>query len=327
MKLKTKFLTLITLLFFVSVNKVFASTITATQSGNWEQTDTWGGAGPPGCFDTIVIPAGITVTVTSMLDLTGCPPVYILVQGTLAFQAGKKMDLPDGSVVFIAPGGTLSGGGGSGNSNWITIDGDPYWTAGDGDISGPGILCQSCSLPIELINFNANAIGGVVYLSWETGSETENDYFIVQRSVDGFNWENVLMRDGAGNSSSLISYDEEDRQPHLGLSYYRLKQVDMNGAFSFSDIRVVSNGQFYSDQQLLVLSSASAAQHNVVIYFSEPVDGEVEVNIVGVNGAILHSEKIVADNENWIVITLDRPVSAGIYVVKANYSIEKVFFQ
>lgn len=310
-----------------SLNDVNASTITATQNGDWSATDTWGGAGPPGCFDTIVIPAGFTVTVTTMVDLTACPPVYILVQGTLAFQAGKKMDLPDGSVVFIAPGGSLNGGGGSGNSNWITIDGDPYWTAGDGNLSGPAILCQSCALPIELINFTAHLSEGIVYLNWQTASETDNDYFWVQRSVDGFTWENILWKDGAGNSSSLVSYDAEDRTPLLGLSYYRLKQVDMNGAFTYSDTRVISNGQFFSDQQLLVLSSASGSQHNIVVYFSEPIDGEVELSIVGVSGAIIYSEKLVLDNEKWIVITLDHPISAGIYAVKANHLIEKVFFQ
>ncbi|MBI3136382.1 MAG: hypothetical protein HYZ14_17030 [Bacteroidetes bacterium] len=315
------------LFLFFSLSKSYATTVTATQNGNWNQTDTWSPATVPGCFDTIVIPAGITVTITVTVNLTACPPVYILVEGTLTFQTGKKLDLPDGSVVYIAPGGSLTGGGGGGSSNWITIAGSPYWTAGDGNLTGPAILCQSCSLPIELVNFTADLNDGVVLLQWQTASEEENDYFWVQRSTDGFTWENLAMVDGAGNSSVLIDYAAEDRNPQLGMSYYRLKQVDMNGSFSYSPTRVISNGDFYSDQQLLVLSSSSEAQHNVVIYFAEPIKGDVEILIVGVTGAVLYSEKLMADSEMWVAITLDRPVSAGIYAIRANQTIEKVFFQ
>src|SRR5687768_15389487 len=172
--------------FIIYSSTVFATTITADQTGNWNQNTTWNIDAVPGCFDTIVIPAGITVTITVTVNLTSCPPVYILVQGTLHFQSGKKLDLPDGSVVYMAPGGSLTGGGGGGNSNWITIDGDSYWTAGDGNVSGPAILCQSCSLPIELVSFTANLAEGVVSVQWQTASEQDNDYFWVQRSQDGF---------------------------------------------------------------------------------------------------------------------------------------------
>jgi hypothetical protein len=334
-------ISLLFLLLFFCANKLTATSITATQSGNWNQTDTWGGLAVPDgtpCYDTIIIPAGITVTITVTVNLNGCPPVAVLVSGALNFQTGKKLDLSTGSFVYLlpgSPGGQLQSGGGGGSSNLITIGGTAYWSAGCtgspppdcGTMTGPDILCASCALPIELINFDANISEGVVYLNWQTASEVGNDYFWVQRSADGFVWENILWMDGAGNSSSLLSYALEDRSPLLGMSYYRLKQVDDNGAHSFSEIEVISNGQFYSDQQLLVLPSSSDAQHNVVIYFAEPITGEVEIKIVNVSGAILYSQKMVLTDEKWVVISLDRPVSSGVYIVKANQLIEKVFFQ
>lgn len=332
---------LFTLLLLFCTGKSIASSITATQSGNWSQTDTWGGnAVPDGtpCYDTIIIPAGIVVTITNTVNLNGCPPVAVLVSGALNFQTGKKLDLSTGSFVYLlpgTPGGQLQSGGGGGSSNLITIGGTAYWSAGCtgnpppdcGTMTGPDILCANCALPIELINFDASLSEGVVYLSWQTASEEANDYFWVQRSVDGFAWENILWHDGAGNSSSLISYAVEDREPLLGLSYYRLKQVDENGAHTYSETKVVSNGQFYSDQQLLVLPSSSDINHNVVIYFAEPIEGEVEINIVGISGAVLYSQKIFLDDEKWAVISMNRPISSGVYVVKANHLIEKVFFQ
>jgi hypothetical protein len=316
-----------------------ATSITATQNGNWNQTDTWGGMAVPDgtpCYDTIIIPAGITVEITVTVNLTGCPPVAIIVSGALNFQTGKKLDLPNGSYVLLNAGGGLQTGGGGGSSNIISIGGTNYWSAGCGGASpppdcgmmtGPDILCQSCALPIELINFDANLSDGVVYLNWQTASEVGNDYFWVQRSADGLVWENVLWMDGAGNSTSLISYATEDRAPLLGLSYYRLKQVDENGAHSYSPTKVISNGQFYSDQQLLILPVSSEIQHNVVIYFAEPIDGDVEINVVSISGAVLYSQKIILDNEKWAVINMDRPLSSGVYIVKANHLIEKVFFQ
>lgn len=322
-------------------NKSKASSITAGQSGNWNQTDTWGGMAVPDgtpCYDTIIIPAGITVTITANVNLNGCPPVAVLVSGALNFQTGRKLDLSPGSYVYLqagSPGGQLQSGGGGGSSNLINIGGTAYWSAGCtgnpppdcGSMTGPDILCANCALPIELLNFSAELSSGVVYLNWQTASEEGNDYFWVQRSINGFEWENVLLLDGAGNSSSLISYAAEDRTPLLGISYYRLKQVDENGAHSYSETKAVSNGQFYSDQQLLILPSSYGAQHNVVIYFADPIDGEVEINIVGISGAILYSRKIFLDNEKWVVVNMDRPVSAGVYIVKANHLIEKVFFQ
>jgi hypothetical protein len=308
-------------------NKSTATSITAIQDGNWANSDTWGGAGPPGCFDSIIIPAGIDVTITATQNLTGCPPVQVFVDGSLIFQNGKKLELPNGSVVWVSSTGYIDVGSGGGSSTYITIDGDQYWNAADGPLTGPAVLCQNCALPIELLNFEASLNDGVVTLNWQTASEEQNDFFWIQRSIDGFNWENIAWQDGAGNSSALISYNAEDRQPVLGLSYYRLKQVDMNGAFSFSPTRVISNGQFFSDQQLLVLTSSSGLNQNVVVYFAEPIDGEVEIKIISVSGAIIYSQKIILDDEKWVVISMDKLISAGIYAVKANQLIEKVFFQ
>jgi len=316
-------------------SELYASKRTATVSGNWNSTTTWGGLSVPGCVDTIVIPAGRIVTVTVSVNLTGCPPVAIIIGGALNFQSGKKLDLPSGSYVYLQTGGGLQSGGGGGSSNTIAIGGITYWAAGCsgspppdcGSITGPDILCQNCALPIELVNFSAALLNGVVLIKWQTASESENDFFSIQRSKDGFVWEEIAVVDGAGNSSALLDYMEEDRSPYLGISYYRLKQVDMNGDFTYSPVSMVSNGSFYSDQQLLILSTSSATQHNVVVYFAEPVEGDIQVFIAGLNGTVLYNETLTVTSEKWIVFTLDKSLAAGVYVVKANREIERAFFQ
>ncbi|MBL0035478.1 MAG: T9SS type A sorting domain-containing protein [Flavobacteriales bacterium] len=91
-------------------------------------------------------------------------------------------------------------------------------------------------LPIELMYFTAVPHGDVVNLEWATATELNNDRFIVERSVDGFNFQPVVSRSGAGNSASMIEYQDLDRSPLPGLSYYRLGQIDLDGTTTWSDL-------------------------------------------------------------------------------------------
>ena len=95
-------------------------------------------------------------------------------------------------------------------------------------------------LPIELLSFDATLNGNHVDLTWTTATERENDYFTIERSVDGLNWEFVAQQAGAGYSSEILNYADNDYMPLPGVSYYRLKQTDYNGEFTYSDIRTIN---------------------------------------------------------------------------------------
>jgi hypothetical protein len=84
-------------------------------------------------------------------------------------------------------------------------------------------------LPVELIHFTARAHDDVVKTEWITASEKNNDYFEVQKSVNGLDFEKAGTHKGVGNSSTLSSYEFIDTKPFLGVSYYRLRQVDFDG--------------------------------------------------------------------------------------------------
>jgi len=89
-------------------------------------------------------------------------------------------------------------------------------------------LCAT--LPIELLNFNITyqKDDQKVFLDWQTASELNNEFFTIERSINGNDWEEINKIDGAGNSSSLLSYWEVDNNPHKEISYYRLnKQILM----------------------------------------------------------------------------------------------------
>lgn len=107
-------------------------------------------------------------------------------------------------------------------------------------ISGASIDCTV--LPVELLTFEADALDRTVKLDWATASESGSSHFIVQRSSNGEDFIDIGMVDGAGTSFTTIQYGFVDQQPIAGTNYYRLKQVDADGSFSYSDIATVNFG-------------------------------------------------------------------------------------
>ena len=98
-------------------------------------------------------------------------------------------------------------------------------------------------LPIELLAFNVEPLyeggKGKVWVAWETLTETNNDYFTVERSRDGVNYEEVGRTKGSGNSNERRTYDFIDEFPYLGISYYRLKQTDYDGKYEYFEPKSV----------------------------------------------------------------------------------------
>ena len=113
------------------------------------------------------------------------------------------------------------------------------------------LVDESNPLPIELIRFAAECNNGQVAINWTTASETNNDFFTVQRSLDGTTFEDVTIVDGAGNSNSIINYSSIDYSPFGGTSYYRLKQTDFDGNVRYSDVVAVSCADAITDFNLV----------------------------------------------------------------------------
>ncbi len=123
---------------------------------------------------------------------------------------------------------------GRNNTPWSVTSEGTLWTP----TCGTCLTATTCSspLPIQLVSFNAILNDNHVDLTWTTASEINNDYFIVEKSKDGKIWEQVVWVDGAGNSNYTLNYYEVDEHPYEGVSYYRLKQVDFDGNYSYSNI-------------------------------------------------------------------------------------------
>lgn len=92
---------------------------------------------------------------------------------------------------------------------------------------------QEIALPVELLTFDAACHQSSITLSWATASETNNDYFTLERSQNAEDWTLVAMVPGAGNSNTLTRYSYRDHLPETGHIYYRLWQTDYDGARAY----------------------------------------------------------------------------------------------
>ena len=123
-------------------------------------------------------------------------------------------------------------------------------------------------LPIELIEFNAKQQGGSNLLNWSTSSEINNDYFTIEKSENATLFEVLDFVNGAGNSHVQLNYQLMDHTPYL-TTYYRLKQTDFDGQFSYSEIIAIhrnTKSDFYYHHHSLVVNTSGWSNYLVSVY-------------------------------------------------------------
>ncbi len=107
--------------------------------------------------------------------------------------------------------------------------------AGDGyDICS--FVVEEVALPVELTKFNVSKTDDKILLDWQTASEINNDRFEIERSTDANRFSSIGKVKGEGNSQRINDYSFIDDQPMQGENYYRLKQIDIDGAFAYSEV-------------------------------------------------------------------------------------------
>ncbi|MDQ6889583.1 MAG: T9SS type A sorting domain-containing protein, partial [Bacteroidota bacterium] len=137
-------------------------------------------------------------------------------------------------------------------------------------------------LPVTLISFTAQKSGSKVKLQWSTSQEVNNKYFTIERSVDGAAWKTIATMNGAGNSSIRHDYSTFDMLPLKGINYYRLKQVDIDNKFIYSDIRTVS---FSKGRSFII--SPNPAGNFINIHLIKNNNNAVTIQLQDANGRII----------------------------------------
>lgn len=168
------------------------------------------------------------------------------------------------------------------------------------------------ALPVQLIDFTAKAKNSTVDLSWTTATETNNNYFSVQRSADGSNYETIATVKGAGNSSTKLQYSYIDESPLTGTSYYRLMQTDNDNQFEvFNSVAVT----FDRASNNLNVYPNPTTNNNINLTFSATENATVSINIMDISGRELFNKSVIA-NEGDNNVQLDASLAKGTYFLR-----------
>ena len=176
-------------------------------------------------------------------------------------------------------------------------------------VASPCFSILQAELPVELFVFEGKCNDLANELFWQTSSEYNNAFFLLERAgVDG-QFEIIEKIPGSLNSSVPLTYYYFDENPKLGLNYYRLSQEDVDGrSESFEPITVYNNCQ---GDELIVNYIASDNMLN----FSSPMEGVTSVSLMNMAGQLV--ELLVTDpHESLSKLKLKDPPGGGIYLLK-----------
>ncbi len=177
-----------------------------------------------------------------------------------------------------------------------------------------GSLTSSNPLPVELLYFQATEMSNKVELNWATATEIDNDYFVVERSVNGTDFEEAVKLEGAGNSNIPLEYKSRDEYPLQGTSYYRLKQVDFNGNYTYSALVAVAIlGDNVNVSNWLVYPNPIAKNQDL-FFKSNSASENLNISIFDMFGKLIYSNQDDENTYEHVLHVSDIPnIATGIY--------------
>ncbi|MDZ4679676.1 MAG: T9SS type A sorting domain-containing protein [Saprospiraceae bacterium] len=243
----------------------------------------------------------------------------------------NSFNAPDGSAVVSIRGNALLNNPLANNEAVVVCRATASTTSGGASFGSATVInnCSSCSevvlapvLPIELLFFNGKQEKESIGLSWATATELDNDYFSIEKSTDGNLWTVLENIQGAGNSTANLQYIFVDYAPKAGIQYYRLKQTDFDGTFTYSAaIAITFEGSTNGGNSISVYPNPNSS--NQLNFRGIGLDLSYTLDLKKVTGELLYSQTVnthsiaLPDLEKGIyLITLYAEGSAGIKTFK-----------
>lgn len=222
--------------------------------------------------------------------------------------SGYKASLctaPNGTLYFT---GIMQAGYASG-----TVDFDP--STGVANITAPSQVDNTFfakysdligPLPVEWLDFTGTCSNGTTHLFWSTATEADNDHFTVERTSDGGSFEPIGEVRGAGNAQQAHAYRFDDPAPLPGVNYYRIEQVDLDGASKYSDIIAVENNCGIGTCRVRTAGDG-------LFYLACPVGASAYAEVLTADGRAITRMRLRAEEELRVDLH-DR--DAGTYVLR-----------
>ena len=245
-------------------------------------------------------------------------PTYIGT-GTVAGNAGVQV-----SIQWLGPPDNV----------WVLqFDGQPYFFStfqGDKPISTtsgtwtnldptncpnttPLSITGSGVIPIELTFLMAQMDKHKTLLTWQTASESNNRGYEIQRSTSGKDWQYLDFVEGFGTSATTQNYQYTDNKPFAGINYYRLKQMDYNGAFMFSKAVSVKNTKDFSYQ-----ISPNPSKGLFIVKTNPDKNTPLSINVFDLLGRVIITQTTVVSEKTFDISAYH----AGTYIIEMLYDNE-----
>ncbi len=265
---------------------------------------------------SLTVPSGITDQ-NSGIAVDACGNVYIGSQNvvykydpTLTTQLGSAAT--PGAVYDVI----------IGNGGEILTCGDGF-IASLGGFSACAPVCPLAPLPIEIISFESHCTGNnIVRLDWSTATETNNDYFTIERSADCNLWETIGTVDGAGNSTSTLNYEFIDDEVSgikykVSSIYYRIKQTDYASKFEyFTPIAAEICADFS------IFPNPADNEFSIRV-FSE-TDDEIVIEVYDVIGKLILSKSASVTKGNNMLSLDISSITSQIYILNLKTKTHRV---
>lgn len=184
-------------------------------------------------------------------------------------------------------------------------------------------------LPVTLLYFKVYCVGKYAALKWETASEINCDYYLVERSSDGISWEPVAYIQGAGNSNDVSTYSWADNYDSKGTAlYYRLTQFDYDGEYEVLGIQSILCNAAADDSWITINTDIL---NNILINFTATEGEPYEIKVFNLLGELMYFQSGTVENsiEQFVIPTYGW--ASSIYLVDVRSSLvnktQKVYIQ
>lgn len=174
-------------------------------------------------------------------------------------------------------------------------------------------LTTDQALGVSLTNFNVQKEGANVAIKWSTASEQNNDRFEIERSLNLNDWKVISTVKGSGTSNDVHNYETRDIDPAAGLNYYRLKQYDLDGQFTLSEIRSVN---LSSNSQSVLSVFPNPVRDAINFKLNYAGASNVSVSLINISGKIIHQEEIKSVEDGKLYkLNLSQKPASGVYIL------------
>ena len=256
-------------------------------------------------LSTCTFPCTVVVTISGI----------VCVGGGSGFQIGYFT----GACGSLTNLGCSSGSGGTVTTTILNLSPNQTVTIGlDGNAGANCSFNISATntivpLPISLVSFSAVQLRDYVTIDWTTASETNNNYYTIEKSYDGIDFLPLENIEGQGTTNSFTTYNRKDYNLRGGLNYYRLKQTDFDGKFTYSDTRAVIISEDDAALNFTIVPNPSDALSYTSLILNKKISEAITVTICDINAKIMHESLVEVDGTT---VDLNHQLKSGIYIVR-----------